>query len=84
MVRRWCTNFNKSTFDGGLLHGDCMTVTGKTIKENLKNIVNLTNQKVIYRKYNNPLSEDGGFVGLKGNLSTRWSNSKSSRVKKKI
>ena len=45
----------------------CMTVTGKTMKENLANIKFNTNQKVL-REYNNPLSPDGGVVGLKGNL----------------
>tara|TARA_B110000196_G_C20902631_1_gene546637 strand:- start:99 stop:782 length:684 start_codon:yes stop_codon:yes gene_type:complete len=44
-----------------------MTVTGKTMKENLKNIKFNSKQKVL-RKFNNPLSPDGGVVGLKGNL----------------
>ena len=44
-----------------------MTVTGKTMKENLANIKFNANQKVL-REYNNPLSPDGGVVGLKGNL----------------
>jgi dihydroxy-acid dehydratase len=44
-----------------------MTVTGKTMKENLKNIKFNLKQKVL-RKYDNPLSPDGGVVGLKGNL----------------
>ena len=57
----------KTLFDGGYLHGDCLTVTGKTIKENLKDVKFNDNQKVI-RRFNNPLSEDGGVVGLKGNL----------------
>ena len=57
----------KTLFDGGYIHGDCLTVTGKTVRENLKNIKFNTNQKVM-RKYNNPLSPDGGVVGLKGNL----------------
>ncbi|MAJ23025.1 MAG: dihydroxy-acid dehydratase [Candidatus Pelagibacter sp. TMED64] len=57
----------KTLYDGGFIHGDCMTVTGKTIKENLKNIKFNPKQKVL-RKYDNPLSEDGGVVGLKGNL----------------
>ena len=56
----------KTLNDGGFIHNDCMTVTGKTMKENLKNKFN-SNQKVL-RKYNNPLSPDGGVVGLKGNL----------------
>ena len=57
----------KTLFDGGYIHGDCLTVTGKTVRENLKNIKFNANQKVM-RKYNNPLSPDGGVVGLKGNL----------------
>jgi len=57
----------KTLFDGGFIHGECMTVTGKTMKENLKEIKFNPNQKVL-REYNNPLSPDGGVVGLKGNL----------------
>ena len=57
----------KTLYDGGFIHGNCITVTGKTIKENLKDINFNTNQKVL-REYNNPLSPDGGVVGLKGNL----------------
>ena len=57
----------KTLMDGGFIHGDCMPVTGKTMKENLKNVKFKTNQKVM-RKYNNPLSKTGGVVGLKGNL----------------
>jgi dihydroxy-acid dehydratase len=57
----------KALLDGGFLHGDCMTVTGKTIAENLKNIAFPTNQDVI-RTTAKPLSHTGGVVGLKGNL----------------
>ena len=57
----------KTLLDGGYIHGNCMTVTGKSIKENLKDIKFNPNQKVL-RAYNNPLSQDGGVVGLKGNL----------------
>ncbi|MFL2816160.1 MAG: dihydroxy-acid dehydratase, partial [Alphaproteobacteria bacterium] len=57
----------KTLFDGGFLHGDCMTVTGKTLEENLNGVVFNENQKVI-RPYNKPLSPTGGVVGLKGNL----------------
>ena len=53
--------------DAGLLHGDCMTVTGKTIAENLKDVVFDPTQKVI-RPFDKPLSDDGGVVGLKGSL----------------
>ena len=44
----------KNFIEGGYIHGDCMTVTGKTIKENLKDVEFNLNQKVL-RKYNNPL-----------------------------
>ena len=57
----------KTLYDGGFIHGDCMTVTGKTMKQNLKNIKFNPKQKVL-RAYDNPLSPDGGVVGLKGNL----------------
>ena len=57
----------KTLYDGGYIHGDCLTVTGKTIKENLKDVKFNTNQDVI-RSYDNPLSPTGGVVGLKGNL----------------
>ncbi len=57
----------KALLDGGLLHEDCLTVTGKTIAENHKNVKFPTNQKIIY-KTSKPISTSGGFVGLKGNL----------------
>ena len=57
----------KTLFEGGYIHGDCMTVTGKTIAENLKSVDFNTKQEVI-RPYNNPFSSTGGVVGLKGNL----------------
>ena len=57
----------KLLLDGGLLHGDCITVTGKTIAENLTDIAFPNDQDVIY-PLSNPLSETGGVVTLKGNL----------------
>jgi dihydroxy-acid dehydratase len=57
----------KALLDGGLLHGDCLTVTGKTLAENHKDVVFPTNQDVIY-PVSNPLSATGGVVGLKGSL----------------
>jgi dihydroxy-acid dehydratase len=53
--------------DAGLLHGDCMTVTGKTIAENLEGIEGTSDGKVIHH-ISKPLSKTGGVVGLKGNL----------------
>ena len=57
----------KALLDGGYLHGDCITVTGKTIAENLANVEFPTDQDVI-RPTSAPLSPTGGVVGLKGNL----------------
>jgi dihydroxy-acid dehydratase len=57
----------KALLDGGLLHEDCMTVTGKTIKQNLEGVTFNTNQKVIY-PVSNPISPTGGVVGLRGTL----------------
>ena len=57
----------KTLLDGGFLHGDCITVTGKTIAENLADITFPTNQDVI-RTTDAPLSPTGGVVGLRGNL----------------
>jgi dihydroxy-acid dehydratase len=57
----------KALLDGGYLHGDCMTVTGKTLAENHVDVVFPENQDVIYRT-EEPLSKTGGVVGLRGNL----------------
>jgi dihydroxy-acid dehydratase len=57
----------RTLFDAGLLHGECMTVTGKTIAENLEEIRWRDDQKVIY-PVSAPLSPTGGVVGLKGSL----------------
>ena len=57
----------KALLDGGYLHGDCLTVTGKTIAENLRDVVVPKTQDVV-RPTSAPLSPTGGVVGLKGNL----------------
>ncbi len=57
----------KTLFDAGLLHGDCLTVTGRTLAENLRDVVFPTDQDVV-RPASNPLSPTGGVVGLFGNL----------------
>jgi dihydroxy-acid dehydratase len=57
----------KALLDGGYLHGDCLTVSGKTLAENLADVVFPTDQDVI-RPTSNPLSPTGGVVGLSGNL----------------
>jgi dihydroxy-acid dehydratase len=57
----------KALLDGGLLHGDCMTVTGRTLAENLKDVTFPVDQDVVY-PVSKPLSPTGGVVGLRGNL----------------
>ena len=57
----------KALMEGGFLHGDCMTVTGKTVAENLKDVVFPTDQQII-RPTSAPITPTGGVVGLKGNL----------------
>ena len=71
----------KTLLDGGYIHGNCMTVTGKTMKENLKNVKFNSKQKVM-RKHNNPLSPDGGVVGMKGNLAPEGAIVKVAGLKK--
>ncbi len=60
----------KILLDGGLLHGDCMTITGKTIAETLKDVPSVprADQKVI-RTLDNPIYQQGHLAILKGNIS---------------
>jgi dihydroxy-acid dehydratase len=57
----------KTLLDHGFLHGDCMTVTGRTIALNLKRVKWNKDQDVV-RPADKPLLTTGGVVGLKGNL----------------
>ena len=57
----------KTLLDGGYLHGDCLTVTGQSLADNLADITFNPDQKVIY-PVTNPLSPTGGVVGLTGSL----------------
>jgi dihydroxy-acid dehydratase len=57
----------KTLLDHGYLHGDCLTVTGRTIADNLKNVKWNANQDVV-RSADKPITITGGVVGLKGNL----------------
>src|SRR5665213_4366847 len=57
----------KTLLDGGFLHGDCLTVTGRTIAENLKNVPWNAEQDVVYPA-TKPIKSTGGVVGLRGNL----------------
>ena len=57
----------KTLLDNGLLNGDCMTVTGKTLGENIAEVSWNPDQKVIYDA-RTPITPTGGVVGLKGSL----------------
>ena len=57
----------KTLLDNGYLHGDCMTVTGRTIAENLKSVKWNPHQDVV-RPANNTITPTGGVVRMKGNL----------------
>ncbi len=57
----------KTLLEGGLLNGDCLTVTGKTLGENIEEISWNPDQKVIY-DVKAPITPTGGVVGLRGSL----------------
>ena len=57
----------KALLDGGFLHGDCMTVTGRTMAENLASVQWNAEQDVV-RRTDSPITVTGGVVGLRGNL----------------
>ena len=72
----------KSLLEGGFLHEECMTVSGKTIGENHKDIIFPSDQKIIY-KTSKPLNPTGGFVGLRGNLAPEGAIVKVAGMKRK-
>ncbi|MER8952917.1 dihydroxy-acid dehydratase [Mesorhizobium sp. M0833] len=57
----------KTLLDHGYLHGDCLTVTGRTLAENMEHVSWNDSQDVV-RPANRPITQTGGVVGLKGNL----------------
>ena len=58
----------KILLDNGLLHGDCMTVTGKTLAENLANVKPYPVEQDIIHSLQNPIKKDSHLVVLYGNL----------------
>jgi dihydroxy-acid dehydratase len=73
----------RALFDAGLIHGDCMTVTGKTIAQNLEGVDFPTDQDVVY-PVSNPLTPTGGVVGLRGNLAPEGAIVKVAGMEKQI
>ena len=57
----------RTLLDEGFIKGDCLTVTGKSLEENIADVIFDSSQKVIYPA-NNPITKTGGVVGLKGNF----------------
>ncbi len=60
--------FMKVLLDKGLLYGECLTVTGRTIAENLKNTKTFSNIQNVVRNFNHPIKQESHLVILKGNL----------------
>ena len=70
----------KTLLDGGYLNGDCLTVTGRTVAENLATVAFREDQDVV-RPSSNPLSPTGGVVGLVGNLAPQGAIAKVAGMK---
>ena len=66
----------KFMYKNGMIHGDCLTVTGKTIAENLNNVKSLDKNQKIIRPINNPIKSSGHIRILKGNLAPKGSVAK--------
>ena len=73
----------KSLLEAGLLHGDCLTVTGRTLAENLASQASLKEGQVIIRSLDNPILPTGPLFVLKGNLAPEGSVAKMSGLKMK-
>jgi len=70
------TPLMKMMLEEGLLHGDCLTVTGKTLKENLKRVKNYPKGQEVIRPLSNPIKKDSHLVILYGNLASEGSVAK--------
>ena len=66
----------KMLLDAGLLHGDCLTVTGKTVAENLKNVAPYPTDQDVVRPFSNPIKADSHLRILYGNLAPKGSVAK--------
>ena len=66
----------KFMLDNDMLHGECLTVTGKTLRENLKNVKPLKYNQDIIRPLSNPIKPTGHICILRGNLAPKGSVAK--------
>ncbi|MBM7710933.1 dihydroxy-acid dehydratase [Enterococcus xiangfangensis] len=71
----------KYLYENGYLHGDCLTVTGKTLAENLADVPPLKEGQQIIMPFENPKRKDGPLIILHGNLATEGAVAKVSGVK---
>jgi dihydroxy-acid dehydratase len=74
----------RELLDAGLLHGDCMTITGKTVAENLADVPPLQPGNKVIRKVSDPLYAQGHLAILKGNLSTEGAVAKITGLKNPV
>jgi dihydroxy-acid dehydratase len=58
----------KRLLDAGLLHGNCLTVTGKTLAENLQDVADYPKDQAIIRNFSNPIKKDSHLAILYGNV----------------
>lgn len=70
----------KALLDAGCLHGDCLTITGNTMTENLKDVVVKEGQDVVVT-HEHPVSSHGGLAVVRGNLATNGGVVKTAGVK---
>jgi dihydroxy-acid dehydratase len=74
----------RALLDKGLLHGDCLTVTGKTLAENLKDVPSIYARKQdVVKTFENPMHASGHIVVLHGNLAPEGSVAKVAGLKKR-
>jgi len=73
----------KTLLDEGFLHGDCITVTGRTIAENLEKVKWNPEQDVV-RRASTPITKTGGVVGLSGNLAPEGAIVKVAGMEKQV
>lgn len=74
----------KYLLEKGLLHGDCLTVTGKTLAENLANVDGLKDGQDIIKPLETPIKPTGHITILRGNLAPEVSNSEQHRYSKSL
>lgn len=72
----------KMLYEEGLLHGDCLTVTGKTLAENLRDAPSLAPGQTVVRPFHDPLRPTGPLVVLRGNLAPEGAVAKVAGLKR--